>query len=57
MHLPFFDLPNVILTPHIGGTTVESNKRMGNAVVDNIIAVLKGETPPNIVLPDEGVYL
>lgn len=50
--LPFFNLPNVILTPHIGGTTIESNKKMGETVVDNVIAVLKGETPPNIVRVD-----
>jgi len=25
---------------------------MGNTAVDNVIAVLKGETPPNIVLVD-----
>lgn len=48
-HLPLFDLPNVILTPHIGGTTIESNRRMGDTAVDNVIAVLKGQTPPNIV--------
>lgn len=50
VHLPLFDLPNVILSPHIGGTTVESNRRMGDAAVDNVIAVLKGQTPPNIII-------
>lgn len=49
-HLALFDLPNVLLSPHIGGTTVESNKRMGDTAVDNVIAVLNGQTPPNIVV-------
>ncbi|WP_018963685.1 phosphoglycerate dehydrogenase [Coprothermobacter platensis] len=48
-HLPFFDLENVILTPHIGGTTLESNLRMGNTAVDNVLAVLNGQIPPNVV--------
>ncbi|WP_213818243.1 phosphoglycerate dehydrogenase [Garciella nitratireducens] len=48
-HLPLFDLSNVILTPHIGGTTVESNRRMGETAVDNVLAVLKGEQVPNEV--------
>lgn len=51
--LPFFKLPNVILTPHIGGTTIESNRCMGDTAVDNVIAVFKGETPPNIVQSKE----
>ncbi len=49
-HLALFDLPNVLLSPHIGGTTVESNKRMGDTAVDNVIAVLNGQTPPNLVV-------
>jgi len=48
-HLPFFDLENVVLTPHIGGTTIESNLRMGNTAVDNVLAVLQGQTPPNLI--------
>ncbi|SFG78763.1 phosphoglycerate dehydrogenase [Sporolactobacillus nakayamae] len=49
-HLPLFDLPNVLLTPHLGGTTIESNLRMGNTAVANVLAVLQGSAPPNPVL-------
>lgn len=48
-HMPIFDLPNVIVTPHIGGTTIESNRRMGDTAVNNVIAVLRGQTPPNLI--------
>lgn len=48
-HLPLYDLDNVIVTAHIGGTTKESNLRMGNMAVDNVIAVLTGNTPPNVL--------
>lgn len=47
---PLFDLPNVILTPHIGGTTIESNRRMGDTAVANVLSVLKNETAPNIFI-------
>lgn len=45
----FFLLDNVVLTPHIGGTCIESNLRMGNTAVDNVIAVMEGRVPPNLV--------
>lgn len=48
-HMPLFDLDNVLLSPHIGGTTLESNRRMGETAVDNVIAVLSGEQAPNRV--------
>lgn len=48
----FFTLDNVILTPHIGGTCIESNLRMGNTAVDNVIAVMEGRVPPNLVRED-----
>jgi D-isomer specific 2-hydroxyacid dehydrogenase, NAD binding domain. len=49
-HHPIFDLPNVITTPHIGGGTKDSNRRMGNVAVDNVLAVLRGEKAPNIIV-------
>lgn len=42
-------LPNVLVTPHAGSATYETNLRMGMAVADNIIAVKNGMTPPNAV--------
>lgn len=44
-HLPMFDLDNVIIMPHMGGTTKESNLNMGNMAVDSVIAVLSGNPP------------
>ncbi|AIF49925.1 phosphoglycerate dehydrogenase [Pelosinus sp. UFO1] len=44
---PIFSLENVILSPHLGGTCYESNIRMGNTAVNNVIAVLETRTPPN----------
>ncbi len=49
---PYFDHPRVILTPHIGGATIESNARMGNIAVDNVLAAKNGENPPNIIRPE-----
>ncbi len=44
-------LPNVVLTPHIGSATVEVREDMANIVVDNIVALLGGQQPPNCVNP------
>jgi len=49
---PMFSLENVILTPHLGGTCFESNIRMGNTSVDNVIAVLEDGIPPNLISLD-----
>jgi glyoxylate reductase len=45
-------MPNVALTPHLGSAVVETREEMANIVVDNILALLDGETPPNIVNPE-----
>ncbi|MGF1620596.1 MAG: hydroxyacid dehydrogenase [Rhodomicrobiaceae bacterium] len=37
----FAGLPNVILTPHIAGITVESNSRISAITVENVLKVLK----------------
>src|SRR5438034_1368986 len=37
------DLPNVVLTPHVGSATVETRESMTRLVVDNIRAAERGE--------------
>lgn len=32
------DLPNIVLTPHVGSSTVEACQRMGHSVIDNLRA-------------------
>jgi glyoxylate reductase len=46
------ELPNVVMTPHLGSAVVEVRERMANTVVDNILALLDGRRPPNIVNPE-----
>lgn len=38
-------LPNVFLTPHCAGATVESQNRMANLAADQVIEVLSGKRP------------
>jgi glyoxylate reductase len=45
-------MPNVVLNPHLGSATVEVREEMANIVVDNILALLDGRRPPNIVNPE-----
>jgi len=43
------DLPNVVLTPHIASATVETRAAMTRVLVDNVLALLRGEPLPNEV--------
>jgi glyoxylate reductase len=45
-------MPNVVLAPHLGSATVEVREEMANIVVDNILAFVAGEIPPNCVNPE-----
>jgi glyoxylate reductase len=45
----FLDLNNVVLTPHIASATEPTRRAMANCAADNLIAALKGETPPNLL--------
>jgi glyoxylate reductase len=44
-------LPNVVLTPHLGSATREVREEMASIVVDNILALLDGGKLPNCVNP------
>jgi glyoxylate reductase len=43
---------NVVIVPHLGSATVEVREEMAGIVVDNILALLEGRRPPNIVNPE-----
>jgi D-3-phosphoglycerate dehydrogenase len=45
-------LPNVILTPHFAGMTRESRARMGVAAAEEMLRMLAGEAPRNLVHAD-----
>jgi glyoxylate reductase len=45
-------LPNVVLTPHLGSAVAELRESMAHIVVDNIEAVLAGRRPPNLWNPE-----
>lgn len=46
-HVPrdLFDLPNVVLTPHLGSATRQTREAMTRLVVDNLQAFERGEPP------------
>ncbi|HEY3303859.1 MAG TPA: D-glycerate dehydrogenase [Candidatus Binatia bacterium] len=46
------DLPNVVLTPHLGSATLETRERMTTLVVENIATVIEGRRPPNLYNPE-----
>ena len=48
---PLLGLDNVVFSPHMGGEAVESYENMSRMASDNVIAVLQGQRPPNIVNP------
>ena len=44
-------MKNVVATPHLGSAVAEVREQMANIVVDNILALLAGKSPPNCVNP------
>jgi len=45
------DLPNVVLTPHIGSATTSTREAMTRVLVDNLLAARDGRELPNRVYP------
>ncbi len=46
------DLPNVVLTPHVGSGTIEDRTLMARMAIENLMAGLKGTVPRFILNPD-----
>jgi D-3-phosphoglycerate dehydrogenase len=55
-HLPvdhaLIAMPNVVLTPHIGGATWDTEARQATMIVDDLGRLFSGETPRHIVNPE-----
>jgi len=49
---PLTGMPNVVLTPHIGGATWNTEARQAQMVADDLEALLSGNTPAHIVNPE-----
>ena len=49
---PLLDLPNVVLTPHIGGATYDVEVNQTRMIVDDIRRVLAGEPPAHLANPE-----
>lgn len=46
------ELPNVVVTPHIGSAVSELRQEMALIVAANVIAVIQGRQPPNCFNPE-----
>jgi D-3-phosphoglycerate dehydrogenase len=48
---PFWEMEQVLITPHVAGITEDSMLRMGQAAVLAVAHLLRGEVPPNCINP------
>lgn len=51
-HPDLLKMDNVIVTPHMGSATKESRRVMAGLAVENIAAMIRGETPSNTLNPE-----
>jgi D-3-phosphoglycerate dehydrogenase / 2-oxoglutarate reductase len=54
---PLVGLPNVILTPHIGGSTQESQENIGREVAEKLVRFIQARTTKSAVNFPELPYL
>ena len=51
IHPALLACPTAVLTPHIGGASVQAREKMAAIVRDNVIAYIEGRRPPNLLNP------
>jgi glyoxylate reductase len=47
-----YDMPNVVIAPHLGSATIGTRTKMGNMAAENCLAGCAGRRPPNLVNPE-----
>ena len=46
------ELSQVVLLPHLGSATRRTRGKMAQMAAQNLVAMIRGEKPPNIVNPE-----
>ena len=49
---PLVGMGNVVLTPHIGGATYDTEANHSKLIADGLVALLAGDKPDNLVNPE-----
>ena len=49
---PGLKRPDVVLAPHIASASIETRTKMACMAAENVVALLKGKQPPNILNPE-----
>jgi D-3-phosphoglycerate dehydrogenase / 2-oxoglutarate reductase len=49
---PLCAMPNVVLTPHIGGATYNTEANHSKLIADDVARILAGDKPVNCVNPE-----
>ncbi len=49
---PLLGLDNIVVTPHIASASVETRTKMAVVAAENLVSVLQGKEPPNLVNPE-----
>ncbi|HEV7439314.1 MAG TPA: NAD(P)-dependent oxidoreductase, partial [Methylobacterium sp.] len=49
---PLFACPNLLLSPHVAGTSATSLRVMGLGSAEEMLRILSGEPPRNLVNPE-----
>src|SRR5271156_6070867 len=49
---PGLKRPNVVLAPHLASASAETRSRMATMAANNVVALFKGQRPPNMLNPD-----
>jgi glyoxylate reductase len=50
--LPGLKRPNVVLAPHIASASLETRAKMASIAAENVVALFKGQRPPNMLNPE-----
>jgi glyoxylate reductase len=48
---PLLGLDNIVLTPHLASGSIETRTKMATTAATNIVSVLQGKVPPDLVNP------
>lgn len=46
------NLPNVVLTPHLGSAALDTRMHIASIAAENAVAVIEGRQPPNLYNPE-----